>query len=126
MRTDEEAHAQMPDVFDVTAALERIEFDRELLTELAGTFFDECPRLVADARDAVSRRDARALERAAHTLKGSVSNFCAKASFDAASALEAMGRENDLAHADDACVTLERELSRFHRAWDVVGREVLA
>ncbi len=66
-------------IIDVTAALDRIDGDSELLEQLAGLFLEECPKLFTEIQDAVSRKDTKALARTAHTFKGSVGNFGAKA-----------------------------------------------
>ena len=63
----------------------------ELLQELAGLFLDECPQRMAEIREAIARRDAAALEQAAHALKGSVANFGARAAIEAAHRLEMAG-----------------------------------
>jgi HPt (histidine-containing phosphotransfer) domain-containing protein len=105
------------EVFDLRAALQQLDGDRKLLAELGELFFDECPGLLLRARAAVRAQDARALEVAAHTLKGAVSNFHAQASFNAASQLEKMGRTKDLSAAAVACALLEAELRLFERAW---------
>ena len=106
----------MERVFDRAAFLERLDGDFELLDELVETFREECPRLLSETRAAVSRADSSGLERAAHALKGSVSNFCAPAAFEAARRLEQMGREGDLTGAGDALLALEVEVDRFQAA----------
>lgn len=108
------------EVFDVRAALQRLDGDQTLLAELGDLFFEECPGLLRQARAAVRAQDARALEIAAHTLKGAVSNFHAQASFDAAYQLERMGRNKDLSAAAAACALLETELRLFRQAWQTL------
>ena len=108
--------ADKDEIFDRAAFLERLDGDFELLDELVETFRAECPRLLSETRTAVSLGDGRSLERAAHALKGSVSNFCAPAAFEAARRLEQMGREGDLTRAGDALVALEVEVDRFQAA----------
>src|SRR6266849_2996371 len=106
--------APAPDgVLDGTALLAQVEGDTELLAELVMIFLQDCPRLVGAVREAVARGDARALERAAHTLKGTVSNFAAPAATAAALRLEQMGREGNLAQAGEACAALEAEIERL-------------
>jgi HPt (histidine-containing phosphotransfer) domain-containing protein len=50
-------------------------------------------------------------ERAAHGLKGSVANFCARAAEDAAFHLEQLGRSQKLGEAPQALAALTRTLS---------------
>src|SRR6185437_11761108 len=45
------------DALDRSAALRRAGGDEELLRELAGLCLDECPKLLAEIRGAVARRD---------------------------------------------------------------------
>jgi HPt (histidine-containing phosphotransfer) domain-containing protein len=87
--------------------------DAELLAEVAGIFLEECQTLLAATQAAVARGDGQALERAAHTLKGSVGHFCAHAAADAALRLEQIGREGDLTQAAGALAALEEALDRL-------------
>ncbi len=103
-------------VFDRNMALARFGKDRELLQEIVVLFLDEAPRLLSEIRASITRRDAKALERAAHTLKGAVGNFGARSAFEAALRLEVMGRDGDFAKAAEACVELEKEIARLERA----------
>ena len=102
----------MDKVIDPAAILERFDGDKEVLSEVVGLFLDECPKLVSDVRLAVARKDAAALDRTAHTLKGSASNFSPGAAA-AATKLESMGRSGNLADADEAFTVLEEEISRL-------------
>ena len=104
---------EFADALDRAALLERLEGDAELLAEIVGVFLEDCPRLVASIREAVARGDARLLERAAHTLKGSVGNFGVSAAAAAALRLEQMGRQGELAQAGEACAALDREIERL-------------
>ena len=113
-------------VFDLAAALERTEGDRELLIELTKLFESERPRLAGEIRDAVARRDARALESAAHALKGSLANLAAIAASNAAQELENIGRSGDLEPADSACAALEKELDRLYPKLQKLAAEVIS
>ncbi len=103
-------------VLDRNAALARVEGDRELLREMAKLFLEDCPSRLAELRAALERQDGRALERSAHALKGSVSNFCARPAAEAALRLEALGRAGDLLQADAAVRAVEREIARLEPA----------
>ncbi|MEO5954859.1 MAG: response regulator, partial [Nitrospiraceae bacterium] len=59
-------------VLDLTAALARVEGDRELLGEMIGLFFAQAQTLLPQIRGAGERGDGKALERFAHKLKGSM------------------------------------------------------
>jgi two-component system sensor histidine kinase/response regulator len=113
--------AEYPDSLAVehpenTALLARVEGDTQLLGEMAGLFLKNYPRLLEEIRRAVEQRDARALERAAHTLKGSVSNFTARRAFQAARRLERLARQggpaaqNDWKQVQSTCQELAESL----------------
>jgi PAS domain S-box-containing protein len=106
----------MEEVLDKKEALAEVGGNVHLLRELAGLFLDDCPRQMQEIREAIACRDAPRLRLAAHTLKGSVGNFSAPRAFAAAWQLERMGRELDLARAEEAQTTLEREIQRLEEA----------
>lgn len=87
---------------DRALALERLGGDEELLQEVAQLFLDEYPVLMSDIRRAIETSNSNQLERAAHSLKGSVANFGSEAAWKAAFALEKLGREQQLAGVDTA------------------------
>ncbi|MCX6604985.1 MAG: Hpt domain-containing protein [Acidobacteria bacterium] len=97
-------------------ALERLGGDEELLREVARLFLEEYPGLLLEIRQAVAARDADALQRAAHSLKGSVSNFGADAAYNAAFVLEMMGRTRDLEHVERGLAELDEALLYIHPA----------
>lgn len=103
-------------ILNLAAALERVGGDSELLEEVARLFLDSAQAMLGQVRQAAASRDARALERAAHTLKGSVGNFGAERAFQAALRLERMGRVNDLLGVEEAFATLEAEIVRLQPA----------
>jgi two-component system sensor histidine kinase/response regulator len=84
---------------DRAAVLARLDGDEELLRELVDLFLDDTPRLLAEARDAIAVGDSVRLQRAAHTIKGSVGNFGAEAVVNAAWHLESLARTTSLAEA---------------------------
>ena len=71
---------------------------------------------LGELRSAVSRHDAAAVRRVAHTLKGAVSVFGAEAAQDAALNLETMGRYGDLSHSESAFERLAHALERLRPA----------
>jgi PAS domain S-box-containing protein len=102
---------QADGAIDHTALLAGVDGNRRVLRELVRLFLADCPRRLAEIKEAIRRGDAGALGRAAHTLKGSVGNFAAKSAFAAAQRLEIMSGDIDLENVDKACVTLESELA---------------
>ena len=90
--------------------------DQDLLRDLAGMFAVEAPKMLAEVRAAVAANDAARLQRAAHTLKGAVGIFGARATFEAGLRLELMGRAGDLTGAAEATEALEQALGRLRQA----------
>ena len=62
----------------------------------------------------VQRRDAGALETAAHALRGSAANFGATQAVDAALKLELMGHGGNLTGADEALAALQHIMGRLN------------
>jgi HPt (histidine-containing phosphotransfer) domain-containing protein len=87
---------------DRLLALSRVGGDLELLQEIAQLFLNEAPNMMAAIETALRAGDARSLEHAAHSFKGSVSSFGAQSAHDAALRLERLGRCKDLADAPRA------------------------
>ncbi|MBV9122500.1 MAG: response regulator [Planctomycetes bacterium] len=112
-----------PEPLDWTTALAEVQGDQQLLRELAALFLQESPQWLAEIRTAVDQGDAPLLRRAAHTLKGGVSTFAARAAFEAALRLETMGRTGDLAEAPEALAALLRELERLDPALAALAGE---
>jgi HPt (histidine-containing phosphotransfer) domain-containing protein len=103
-------------VWDREAALNKVEGDVELLREIAGLFAAQAPSLLDQIQDASRRGDAHALERSAHSLKGSVATFGAQRAFELARDLEMRGRAGNLEGTGEVFVRLEHEISRLEGA----------
>jgi HPt (histidine-containing phosphotransfer) domain-containing protein len=110
-------------VSDLDAALDALEGDRELLQRIVDLFLLQAPQLLEEVREAISRQDAFTLERAAHKLRGSVTNFAAKNTYDAALRLESMGHGGDLAQALEAQAQLERALGELQATLVEFGKD---
>ncbi|MGA8234568.1 MAG: response regulator, partial [Candidatus Acidiferrales bacterium] len=98
---------------DLPAVLNRLEGDRELFDEMAQLFREGCPRIMEDIRSAVDTRDAKALQRHAHNLKGASANLGAVGVSRAAAALEDCARSGNLEGADDLFKSLELNLGQL-------------
>jgi PAS domain S-box-containing protein len=113
------------DVIDTAALIVRLDGDLKLLQELGQIFLNSLPGLLSTVQHAVQRRDAEALEFAAHALKGAVSNFGARRAFEAALRLEEMGRQGDLSEAESAFQALAEEIEGLKPAFaDLINLEV--
>jgi HPt (histidine-containing phosphotransfer) domain-containing protein len=97
-------------VSDLDAALKALEGDRELLLRIVQLFLVQAPQLLEEIRQAVLLRNSATLERAAHKLRGSVTNFAAKNTYNAALQLENMGHAGELAGAAEAFTELEQAM----------------
>jgi len=104
------------DVLNLQAALDRVGGDQELLEEVAQLFLESAGGMLELVQAAAAMGDPRALERAAHALKGSVGNFGAEPAHQAALRLEQMGRKRELVGVDEALSALVKELDRLRPA----------
>jgi CheY-like chemotaxis protein/HPt (histidine-containing phosphotransfer) domain-containing protein len=104
------------DVLDMTALLDYVDHDKELLRKIVGRFLVNGPNLLAKVQDAVARGDSQALEFSAHSLKGAAGNFFAEAVREAALRLETLAHEGNLDAAPAALDALSKELDRLKGA----------
>jgi HPt (histidine-containing phosphotransfer) domain-containing protein len=101
--------------------MQQLGCDATLLREIALLFLADCPHRLAELRTALAHHDPHALERAAHSLKGSLSNFVATGAVAAAIRVEHLGRSGDLTAAAEACAALEGEIALVKRALAELG-----
>jgi len=99
------------DIFDLSRAMAIVGENKELLKEISDMFFKSLPDNMAKIKESIAEGDAYKLERAAHSLKGSVGNLGAKRSFEAAYSLEKMGRDKKMDGSGAAFKDLEKELA---------------
>jgi len=104
------------EIIDTASVLARVDGDMELLQEMVELFLKGLPGLLSNVQDSVKRRDAKALESAAHTLKGLVGNFGARSAFEVALQLENLGRQGDLTEAESAYRALKQEIENLKPA----------
>lgn len=102
--------------FDRQAALKRLGGDEEILKEIAALFVADSPEMLDQIRQAIETNDALRLEKAAHLMKGSVSNFGAEEVVQMTSHLEVLARKGDLARARQVYVALEKALGAVQAA----------
>jgi len=101
------------DVIDRDRLLEYAGGSAEAMKELVDLFAVECPKLMKAVREAIERNASSDLQRAAHTLKGSLLIFGARHPTEAALRLETMGREGNLTGVQQAWSTLGKEVERL-------------
>ena len=111
--------------FDLDGALERLGGDEGFLTEVGQLFVDCSSTMVNDIRVALARSDGNAAQRAAHTLKGSVSNFGALALVELLQELEAAALARDFKTANEVFRRVEtgvHDLNQILLSW-IAGDE---
>jgi two-component system sensor histidine kinase/response regulator len=101
------------EILDRDKILEQTGANEETLKEIVELFTVESAKLMKRIRDAITNEDASELQRAAHTLKGSIRIFGARRSAAAALQLETMGRDKNLADAEEAWQVLVKEIERL-------------
>lgn len=69
--------------------------------------------MFVEIHGAIEQQDAKALQRAAHTLKSSLNALGAGSVAQAAHRLEIIGRENQLAAANEAASLLHQQFNRL-------------
>lgn len=103
-------------MLDEKALLAGLSGDVALLRKLIELFLADAPKLLAAIRKAITAGNSKTLQKAAHTLKGSIGNFTTKEPFEAAARLEFLAREENLAGAREAWVTLRKQMGQLQEA----------
>ena len=102
----------------------RLHGDAELAAEIVRLFTQECPALLDGIRKAMDERDAIAVRRAAHTLKGAASTAAAGGLAEAAALLEVLAAEGDLDALDGAWLRLSEEATAILKMRTRFDREM--
>lgn len=110
-------------VIDREELFDRLDNDVELLLELIDLFLEDYPQLLMDIGKAVETGDSEQLRKSAHTLKGSVGNFCAHAAYESALRLEQKGASAELDSAETEYAVLSREMGRVEAALKALSTE---
>ncbi|HKF52101.1 MAG TPA: ATP-binding protein [Candidatus Acidoferrales bacterium] len=120
-----------PKSIDELEILERCQGNRKLLAEIIELFGAGSTELLQEMDSAVTRGDAAALAKAAHTLKGSIGNFSSGPAYVAVQMLEACAQNNDLALARKSLPSLSvavqqltEELEPFRNRAPATGEPV--
>jgi HPt (histidine-containing phosphotransfer) domain-containing protein len=98
---------------DFASLLANVGHDPTLQADLVRMFLEDSPKTLEEIRDALARRDAVAVSRVAHRLKGELGILAARGAMEAAVRLETAGRDGDLAAAAEAFAALEGEIERL-------------
>ncbi len=125
LQPPQEAASRTPDEpLDWAAALERVDGDRELLEELVRLFIETSPTSIEEMRRALEIRDAKQLDRLAHTIKGSSASLGANRVSQAARLLEMRARSGAIENAGELIDALQVELDRILPELESLTRKV--
>jgi HPt (histidine-containing phosphotransfer) domain-containing protein len=103
----------LPVIFDTTATLRNIGGDTDLLEELVKLFLQRYQAMLEAIRVALANKDQKAVEQAAHALKGTAGNLCASEVVLYAGQLEAFGRLGTLSEGPMIYTQLEKSVLRL-------------
>src|SRR5882672_2611065 len=95
--------------------------DPAFLRELIDLFIQDVPGRIAEIEQGLANKDAVLLTRAAHTIKGSCSNFGATSLREISHAMEMQGKAADFAGATASLVTLRAEFALVTEALQKVA-----
>ena len=108
-----EPSAMPPELAGRAAFLAGLGDDEDLAKKLVEIFVEQSASLMTQVRGAIDAADAEGLRRAAHALKGTISNFPAGPARIIAARMETLGFDKDLVGAREALPELEREVQRL-------------
>jgi two-component system sensor histidine kinase/response regulator len=103
-------------VFDAEAAARRLGGDRRLLREVIAIFKTQTPALMTAIKKGAKKGDLESVQRAAHTLKGSLGTLHAPRAYEAASRLEDLARVRENARIGAAVAEFEQEMTKLRQA----------
>jgi two-component system, sensor histidine kinase and response regulator len=102
---------------------DRLDGDMDLLKELIHLFIEDSPKLLLEIDKALEENNFEKLRKAAHTIKGSVSNFSANNAFSLASNLENIAKEKNADKAHDVNKILKIEINNVIESLKSIQRE---
>ena len=108
------------DYINRKALNERLDGDFDLFKELAQLFFSYSPKLLSAIEDAIRNKNGEKIGKTSHTMKGAVANFSAEKAFDAALALEKIGKSNDLDKVNGAFNSLSEQIENMRKALNLI------
>ncbi len=100
---------------DFEGAMQRLGNDLALYQEFIGYCEEDCPKRMAEIVAAIESGNAQALQHAAHGLKGLMASLGANEVIDHASALERMGRADNLETAAETLAKLQVSIDQLYR-----------
>lgn len=115
--------SQEESLIDKDNLMARIDNDMELLKELSDLFNEDSDRLLKSIHMSIQDNDLTLLERQAHTIKSSVSNFSKGPAFEVAHKLEFMARDRKLENVMEIFNLLKNEVDRIKIALSDMAKE---
>ncbi|MDX1909574.1 MAG: Hpt domain-containing protein [Bacteroidia bacterium] len=109
----------------LTALVEMMDGDGEMLAELISTLVDTTPGLMASLEEGLAERDSTKVRESAHALKSSNAQLGAIEFANLFNKLEHMGRINDLSFANDVFAQIQEEYQRVTAALESWKDKVL-
>lgn len=110
--------------FDPLALWQRVGEDMGLLREVVRMFASESPQMLRSIEEAVQRKDAGAIQKASHNLKGTLLQFAAPAASAAAAQLEQSASRISVEEARLCLSTLRFEIEALMRALRAMTAEI--
>jgi HPt (histidine-containing phosphotransfer) domain-containing protein len=110
--------------FDPLALWQRVGGDMGLLREVVRIFASESPQMLRSIEDAVQRRDASAIQKTTHNLKGTLLQFAAPAASAAAAHLEQSASRISMEEARLCLNKLRMEIETLMRALRTMTAEI--
>lgn len=108
-----EEKKQVPEGFNRTELLNRVNGDEELCNELLELFVGDFPVQLATLKRAIEREDMDLVAKQAHTIKGASANIGATALREAAFQIETAGKGQDLDQVQITTEMMEKEFEKF-------------
>jgi len=112
------------ELLDEAGIIAVVSGNSDLLRELAELFLEDSPQRLLEIRKALDSGNLDALQRAAHTLKGSASSLCGKRAAELALRIEEMADTGDLPAARLSYPALADEVGKLQRALVVLAGRV--
>lgn len=101
---------------DVEDALQRLGNDQDLLRDIMQIYLEDSPAMIERIHAALSGADAKALQRAAHSLKGLAATLSAAEVVGVASQLEQMAASRNLTDAAKAAADVDQRVAELNEA----------
>ncbi|MCP3942290.1 MAG: Hpt domain-containing protein [Desulfobacteraceae bacterium] len=100
-------------IVDIKELKEIMDDDMELIQECFTDFLSDCPQLLNEIQDAITKKDPDQINQNAHKLKGTLKYLAAESAANAAIAVESAGSDHDFQDLDKKFLALEDECRKL-------------